>query len=139
MHKQYKENESADAVKLWSQFDGLMIPIVSVSPRRWGFAFLGRKVSRDDSAIEIMSFLAIYAFARSLRIDNIAAHLPKLTERQLEALRWAAKGKTDQEIAEIMDVSVYTVDKYMRQCKEALNAVNRTKLIVLAMRYGLIS
>ena len=82
--------------------------------------------------------LAHYAFMRMTMILS-ANPIQPLTDRQIEVLSWAAEGKTDQEIAMILGLSDHTIDKYMRQVREALGAVNRTAAIVVAMRRGLIA
>jgi len=117
---------------------GVVVPIVASDGRKYGFSFYGERVEHDEAAVETLSFIANYAFARLLKVDLFAKG-PKLRERQREVLKWAAEGKTDWEIATILDLSEHTVDKYIRQAKLALNASNRTAAIVLAMRYGLIS
>lgn len=132
----YARDNDAEA---WPDGERIVFPIVTVADMQCGFAFLGANLSRDETAMEILSFIANYAFARMVKVDRMCKSKPKLTDRQSEVLKWAALGKTDWEIAAILDVSQHTVDKYMRQSKEALNAVNRTAAIVLAMRYGLIS
>lgn len=45
-----------------------------------------------------------------------------LTSRQREALSWCARGKTMQDVATIMDLSVATVEKHLRLAREALDA-----------------
>lgn len=98
-----------------------------------GLGFFGPSMILDDSSRLTLAFFAHANMERMLR-----ARPYRLTPRQLDTLRWAAEGKTDQEIASVLGISGHTVDKYMRQCKEALNAANRTAAIVRAIRYGLI-
>lgn len=45
----------------------------------------------------------------------------RLTTRQREALEWVADGKTSQDIAVLMGVSVATVDKHLRLARAALD------------------
>ncbi len=106
--------------------------------RAAGLVFFGSALSFGPEVERKLSFIAHYAFARMLKIDRISESAPRLSERQITALKWAAAGKTDQEIAALMHVSGHTVDKYMRQIKEAFDTVNRTSAIVAAMRLGLI-
>jgi DNA-binding CsgD family transcriptional regulator len=116
----------------------LVFPIMTTPGADWGFAFFGRDLASDDASVRNLAFIANYAFARMLKIEKLGFR-PRLSPRQSEVLKWAAEGKTDAEIATILDVSTHTVDKHMRQIKEALGAANRTAAIVNAMRYGLIS
>ncbi len=116
---------------------GLLFPVVDNETDAYGLGFFGPALSSGSEAAETLGFLAHYAFARLLKIDRMSK-APRLSERQIATLKWAAEGKTDQEIGVILNVSGHTVDKYMRHIKQELNAVNRTSAIVLAMRLGLI-
>jgi len=137
-HMTFVHDPQAENAESRPRGENIVFPIVTVACMKCGLGFLGRELARDETSAEILSFIATYAFARMLRVEKLSKGKPKLTDRQSEVLKWAALGKTDWEIATILDVSEHTVDKYMRQSKEALNAVNRTAAIVLAMRYGLI-
>jgi DNA-binding CsgD family transcriptional regulator len=79
----------------------------------------------------------------TLRVLNKAFHLrvstlPReigggaLSERQREALEWAATGKTLREIATLMGVSVPTVEKHLRLAREKLGAQTTAQALVLA-------
>lgn len=118
--------------------EGLLFPVVAEEAVIYGLGFFGPALSSGPDLERSLAFLAHYAFARMLKIDCVN-EAPRFSERQILALKWAAEGKTDQEIAAILNVSGHTVDKYMRQIKQELKAVNRTSAIVIAMRSGLIT
>jgi DNA-binding CsgD family transcriptional regulator len=107
-------------------------------PKRKGVIFFGSEIREDESTGQHLAMIADYAFTRMTTILGLSPIQP-LTGRQIEVLSWAAEGKTDQEIAMILGLSDHTIDKYMRQIREALCAVNRTAAIVIAMRRGLIA
>jgi DNA-binding CsgD family transcriptional regulator len=116
---------------------GLAFKIAPGGDRSQGVIFFAPEPPQETQARKTLALMANFAFARMLKIER-ARLAPQLSERQLEALAWAAEGKTDQEIATIMGLSGHTVDKYMRQTKIALDATNRTAAIVVALRCGLI-
>ena len=62
----------------------------------------------------------------------------KLSSREIECLRWAAAGKSSDEIAIILGISVYTVSSYFKSATRKLEAVNRMQAIACAMRLKLI-
>ena len=62
----------------------------------------------------------------------------KLSSREIECLRWAAAGKSSDEIAIILGISVYTVSSYFTSATRKLEAVNRMQAIACAMRLKLI-
>ncbi|MDX3929184.1 MAG: LuxR C-terminal-related transcriptional regulator [Shinella sp.] len=62
----------------------------------------------------------------------------KLSGREAECLRWAAAGKSSEEIAIILGISVYTVSSYFKSAARKLQAVNRMQAIACALRLKLI-
>ncbi|WP_164843757.1 helix-turn-helix transcriptional regulator [Sinorhizobium meliloti] len=62
----------------------------------------------------------------------------KLSSREVECLRWAAAGKSSDEIAIILGISAYTVSSYFKSATRKLDAVNRMQAIARAMRMKLI-
>lgn len=50
----------------------------------------------------------------------IETNRPKLSKRQLEVLEWVSEGKSNQDVATIMDVSVPTIEKHLRLAREKL-------------------
>jgi len=63
----------------------------------------------------------------------------KLSSREIECLRWAAAGKSSDEIAIILGISAYTVASYFKSATRKLDAVNRMQAIALAMRMKLLT
>lgn len=59
-----------------------------------------------------------------------------LTKREVECLRWAAIGKTDRDIAEILTLSHATVRFHLSNAGEKLNAVNRAQTVFRAGQLG---
>jgi DNA-binding CsgD family transcriptional regulator len=62
-----------------------------------------------------------------------------LTSREIEALTWAARGKSASEIGEILRITKRTVDEHIQAAGRKLNASNRTQAVAIAMRNGLIA
>jgi LuxR family quorum sensing-dependent transcriptional regulator len=54
-------------------------------------------------------------------------------------LQWAAEGKGDWEIGEVMNISEHGADKHMRSVRVKLGAINRTQAVAEAIRRGLIA
>jgi LuxR family transcriptional regulator len=55
-----------------------------------------------------------------------------LTERQTEVLEWVADGKTMQDVAQIMGLSLQTVEKHLKLAREALNVDTTTQAVAKA-------
>lgn len=60
----------------------------------------------------------------------------ELSRREVECLRWAAIGKTDREIAMIIDLSHATIRYHINRASEKLNAINRAQTIFKAGQLG---
>lgn len=58
---------------------------------------------------------------------------PRLTERQLEALEWVSEGKSNQDVATIMGVSVPTIEKHLRLAREKLGVDTTPQAIAKVM------
>lgn len=57
-----------------------------------------------------------------------------LTDRESEVLHWIANGKTNRDIAEILDMSPRTVNKHLEQIFPKLGVENRTSAAGVALR-----
>ncbi len=63
-------------------------------------------------------------------------HSLNLTSREAEVLLWAAKGKTNRDIGEILGISPRTVNKHLDHVYEKLGVETRTAAAALAMGAG---
>jgi DNA-binding NarL/FixJ family response regulator len=61
-----------------------------------------------------------------------------LTSREREVLQMIAEGKTNKEIATVLNLSVYTVDAHRGRIMEKLNMHTATDLVRFAVRAGLV-
>ena len=61
-----------------------------------------------------------------------------LSSREREVLQMIAEGKTNKEIASILNLSVYTVDAHRGRIMEKLNLHSTPELVLFAVRNGLI-
>lgn len=62
-----------------------------------------------------------------------------LTERELHVLFYLAKGLTNDEIANILHISVHTVKAHLEAVYEKLVVKNRIQAAIKAVRLGLIN
>jgi two-component system response regulator NreC len=69
---------------------------------------------------------------------HVTNPLDLLTSREREVLQMLAEGKTNKEIAAILNLSVYTVDAHRGRIMEKLNLHSINELVRFAVRNGLI-
>lgn len=62
-----------------------------------------------------------------------------LTERELEVLRWIARGLSNQEIAAQLHVSERTITTHISNILDKLHLANRTQATLYALRKGIAS
>lgn len=67
-----------------------------------------------------------------LRVEAVEAPEIDLAPREIECLRWAAKGKTVAEIGIILSISERTAEHYISSAKQKLNATNITQAVTKA-------
>ncbi len=63
--------------------------------------------------------------------------LTELTERELDVLRYLAQGRSNQEIADALDLSRDTVRSHVRTILNKLHLENRTQAALYALEMGL--
>ncbi|WP_125100680.1 response regulator [Leucobacter chromiireducens] len=71
-------------------------------------------------------------------LQGIRNPLPKLTEREVEVLRWLARGATNREIARGLFVSEATVKSHLAHIFTKLEVDSRSRAIHVARETGLV-
>jgi len=75
-------------------------------------------------------------------LDDYRRHVTNpidlLTSREREVLQMLAEGKTNKEVAVVLNLSVYTVDAHRGRIMEKLNLHSINELVRFAVRNGLI-
>jgi LuxR family quorum-sensing system transcriptional regulator CciR len=94
----------------------------------------------SDEHLPLAQLVGAFAFEaarrmRRMRFSNGPVHL---TDRQRECVMWAARGKTDWEIARILGISEATVGEHLRHAFERYGVTKRTLVAVHALFDGTI-
>ncbi len=69
---------------------------------------------------------------------HVSDPIDLLTSREREVLQLIAEGKTNKEIAAVLNLSIYTVDAHRGRIMEKLNLHSTGEVVRFAMRNGLI-
>ncbi|AMO72123.1 hypothetical protein AZE99_09935 [Sphingorhabdus sp. M41] len=64
--------------------------------------------------------------------------IPSLSNRENEVLLWIARGKSNSDIATILDISGSSVDTYVRRIFEKLSVNHRIAAILKGLHLGLV-
>lgn len=63
---------------------------------------------------------------------------PVLSDREKEVLRWIGQGKSNADIATILDISIETVRTYLRRIYMKLDVYDRTSATVKSLKLGIL-
>jgi two-component system, NarL family, response regulator NreC len=86
-----------------------------------------------------VSRMLVEDYVHQLRDRNIEDSYDLLTPREREVLQLVAEGKSSKDIANVLYLSVYTVDTHRSNIMDKLNLHTVPELILYAVRKGVIS
>ena len=138
-------NEDFDAFRLAMQEaglgDGYNLPVYGPRGRN-GTLAVGNPIDAaafDNAPVDEMHLIAQAAHMRLCQLrPDLAQPAVLLSARELEILKWVARGKSNGVIAEILDLSAATVDTYLRRIFGKLDVTDRTSAAVRGVGLGLI-
>jgi DNA-binding NarL/FixJ family response regulator len=113
--KRVDPDELIDAIRMVSRGESLVFPVLT---RRLIERFASQRLRTDDP--------------RTLLLTS-------LTERESETLRLIAGGKSNQEIADLLFVSMHTVKTHVGSVLTKIGARDRTQAVVFAYETGFVS
>jgi len=86
-----------------------------------------------------ISKILVEDYVRDMRKRGAEDSYELLTSREREVLHLLAEGKSNKDIATLLDLSLYTVETHRRNLQEKLNLHSLAELILYAVRKGVIS
>jgi two-component system, NarL family, response regulator NreC len=78
-------------------------------------------------------------YMRVLKQEGLSDTFDLLTAREKEVLQLLAEGKTNKEVAVLLDVSPYTVESHRTKLMQKLNIHNTAEIVLYAVRKKLVS
>lgn len=141
--EQYKIMNEAHEARLR---DGIAIPICGPNGELAGMGVASsvggirpeKNVLSKIGTLAVQFHLVYTELEKKARSTTDVAGEVQLTDREKEILLWAAEGKSNSVIAEIIGVSHSTIRFHMNNIFKKLNANERTLATVKAIRKGLI-
>lgn len=96
-----------------------------------------RAVNAGESVLHpVIARKVVNRFARRPGEPSEESALDRLTEREMEVLRLAAKGMSNREIAQELVLSVRTVQSHLQNVFGKMHVGSRTEAVVQALRKG---
>jgi LuxR family quorum sensing-dependent transcriptional regulator len=121
--------------------DGLAFPLVTLDGQIVMVSLGGEQVEMSGLEFGMISLVSTYAIGRAMQLltaeGRVIDHI-ELTPRERECLKWAAEGKSEWEISQILGISEHTSEKHLLNAKFKLGAVNRVQAVAEAIRRGYI-
>ncbi|MFL6351297.1 MAG: response regulator [Bryobacteraceae bacterium] len=77
-------------------------------------------------------------YMRVLKEEGLSDSFELLTAREREVLQLLAEGKTNKEVASILDISLYTVESHRTNLMQKLNLHNTADIVLYAVRKNLV-
>jgi LuxR family quorum sensing-dependent transcriptional regulator len=122
--------------------DGLAFPLVTLDGTIVMVSLGGERTEMSAAEFGMVSLVSVYAIGRAMQLLSTPAPVinhVELTMRERECLKWAAMGKSEWEISQILGISEHTSEKHLLNAKSKLGAVNRVQAVAEAIRRGYIA
>jgi len=120
--------------------DGICTPSFYKHHWAYGFVTFGKpKSASDDILLWQTSTLCHRAHVRYIMLKELLQKKIKLTNREIDVIELIAMGKTNSEIAIILNIKSNTVAGYVKTIYLKLNATDRVTATLRAMSLDLIS
>ena len=103
--------------------------IAAIRAVNGGKSFFSPEVSR----------VLVEDYVREMRVRGVTDSYELLTAREREILHLLAEGKSNKDIAALLNLSLFTVETHRRNLQEKLNLHSVAELILYAVRKGLIA
>ncbi len=122
---------------------GFNVPIQTVKGDLATVVFAGDRFELAQEDRPALLLISIYAHDRIRELMGVRPIHPRqqrpLTPREIEVLKWTAEGKTLQDIADILEVSLPTVQSHIANLCRKLDVVTRAQATARAVRWGILS
>lgn len=105
---------------------------------------MAKNASLPAESLPAAQYLACFAFEAARRLKLAASgggngETPRLTQRQLDCLVLAARGKSNWVTGQLLGLTEGTVHKYLEAAKQRYGVSTRTELVVRALYDGQLS
>jgi LuxR family transcriptional regulator, quorum-sensing system regulator CinR len=138
------ENFFADAVRHGVGVNGLSIPVRSrknsVSLVSFSSDLAGEEweAFKASNLANLQQLSVLIESAESVDKKKLSRGPVELSQREEQCLVWAARGKTQQEIAKILDLTPGSVKTYLDSARRKLECKNLTHAVGVAVAAGII-
>ncbi len=122
--------------------DGYAFPLITLDGTCVMVSLGGPAFTISEENLSMLSLVSTYAIGRAMQLCTEADYdglQRPLTKRETECLKWAAVGKSEWEISQILGISEHTSEKHLLNAKAKLGAANRVQAVAEAIKLGYIN
>lgn len=139
-----EQNRFLQEVESFGVHSVVWLPVHSRAGRRDGIGLSRRHPDPPDPArLPILHAISAQTWSRYLELTDNHPPLPpdgaSLTAKELEVLNWMKDGKGNADIADIMTLSVKTIEYHVTNILRKLGASNRIGAVVIAIRHSIVA
>ena len=117
--------------------DGILVPIHTAKGHA-GLVSIATKTALTAESLHALTLMSLVVHNQLSAMQQAdPAALAGFTAREIECLKWVAAGKSDAEIAQILELSAKTVYFHIDGAKRRINASSRSHAVARALRIGL--
>lgn len=122
--------------------DGLIVPVFGPAARN-GYVVIALPAADWELPASLLAELRVLCQFMHQRFCELASpgetQSVTLSKREREVLRWVARGKSNSVIADILGVSINTVDTHLRRIYQKLDVSDRVSAALAGLNKGLIA
>jgi LuxR family quorum-sensing system transcriptional regulator CciR len=136
-----RDRQILDAARREGIGEGFTVPAHVPGETHGSCSFACKTGERlNDENLSLLQLTGAFAFEAARRIRRLSGPSGSvlLTDRQRECVIWAARGKSDWEIAKILGISHETAIQHVKQARERYGVNRRTLLAIHALFDGTI-
>ncbi len=97
-----------------------------------------REITTNNSVLEHVQQTTQTAFSKIVLLSSMFQQKSRLTPREKNIMKWIAYGKSNVEIAELMKISIHTVNGYLRAIYLKTQTSDRVSVSFYALHNGLL-
>ena len=96
------------------------------------------RLTRMVAELQLFAVHAQDAAMRVLVPQKLQPERPRLSPRELDALRWTMEGKTAWEVGTILNISERTAVQHINNAMQKLGCASKHQAVLKALRLGLL-
>ena len=147
----WRPNRALEAINDAGPIDSMGVGAAIVAPAYRASGAIGVVIwASPDTEVDVPTIFAeraeaLHALALKFTsaydeaLAGTAAAPVKLTRREVQCLKWAAAGKTDQEIGEIVGISLPTVRFHINNASQKMHVMGRSQAVRRAATLGYVA